>query len=99
MSENNKNNKKGNNSSGLTIGTCIGIAIGTAVGVGMIGILMGITGYDGSLDVQPDSANTMIILLTGATHTGKTLLEEGLLNKYHCPYNPASCENNIMITQ
>ena len=41
----------------------------------------------------------MIILLTGAIHTGKTLLEEGLLNKYHCPYNPASCENNIMITQ
>ncbi|MCM1122432.1 MAG: glycoside-pentoside-hexuronide (GPH):cation symporter [Eubacterium sp.] len=37
--------------------------IGTAVGAGVIGVLMGITGYDGALEVQPDSANTMIIML------------------------------------
>ena len=28
----------------------------------------------------------MIILLTGATHTGKTLLAQKLLEKYHVPY-------------
>ena len=28
----------------------------------------------------------MIILLTGATHTGKTLLAQKLLEKYHYPY-------------
>lgn len=28
----------------------------------------------------------MIILITGATHTGKTLLAQKMLEKYHCPY-------------
>ena len=28
----------------------------------------------------------MIILITGASHTGKTLLAQRLLEKYHCPY-------------
>ncbi len=28
----------------------------------------------------------MIILITGATHTGKTLLSQRLLEKYHYPY-------------
>ena len=28
----------------------------------------------------------MIILITGASHTGKTLLAQKLLEKYHMPY-------------
>ncbi len=28
----------------------------------------------------------MIILITGASHTGKTLLAQKLLEKYKCPY-------------
>ena len=28
----------------------------------------------------------MIILITGASHTGKTLLAQRLLEKYHSPY-------------
>ena len=37
--------------------------IGTAIGMGLLGVLMGMTGYNGALTVQPDSANTMIIML------------------------------------
>lgn len=37
--------------------------IGTAAGAAMVGLLMGMTGYDGLLTVQPDSANNMIISL------------------------------------
>lgn len=29
----------------------------------------------------------MIILITGASHTGKTLLAQRLLEKYHYPYH------------
>lgn len=28
----------------------------------------------------------MIILITGATHTGKTVLSQNILEKYHYPY-------------
>ena len=28
----------------------------------------------------------MVILITGASHTGKTALEQRLLERYHCPY-------------
>lgn len=28
----------------------------------------------------------MVIIITGATHTGKTLLAQKLLEKYHYPY-------------
>ena len=37
--------------------------IGTGIGAGMIGILLGFAGYDGTLAVQPTSANNMIIFL------------------------------------
>ena len=30
--------------------------------------------------------NAMIILITGASHTGKTALAQKLLEKYHYPY-------------
>ena len=37
--------------------------IGTALGAAMVGLLMGISGYDGTLDIQSQSANNMIICL------------------------------------
>ena len=37
--------------------------IGTAFGTGAIGVLMGLSGYNGSLEVQSASANTMILML------------------------------------
>lgn len=37
--------------------------IGTAVGAGIIGVLMGLSGYEGTAQVQVQSANTMIIML------------------------------------
>lgn len=37
--------------------------IGTAIGLGLIGVLMGMSGYDGTATVQSGSANTMIIML------------------------------------
>ena len=37
--------------------------IGTAFGTGAIGVLMGLSGYNGSLEVQSTSANTMILML------------------------------------
>ena len=37
--------------------------VGAGLGSGMLGILIGMAGYDGSLTVQPDSAITMIRLL------------------------------------
>ena len=38
--------------------------------------------------IQPEGAESkaMIILITGASHTGKTLLAQKLLEKYHYPY-------------
>lgn len=38
--------------------------IGTAIGAALVGILMGMAGYEGSLATQSASANTMIILLS-----------------------------------
>ena len=37
--------------------------VGTAVGMGMVGLLMGMSGYRGELDVQSTSAENMIIAL------------------------------------
>lgn len=56
--------------------------IGTAIGVGLIGVLMGMTGYDGSLSVQPDSANTMIIMLFSVIPAGFCLVQLILLKVY-----------------
>lgn len=56
--------------------------LGTAVGAGVIGILMGITGYDGALTVQPDSANTMIIMLFTVIPAAFCLVQFILLKLY-----------------
>ncbi len=41
--------------------TAFGNKIGTAFASGIVGLLMGMTGYDGALEVQSDAANTAII--------------------------------------
>lgn len=56
--------------------------IGTAVGAGLIGVLMGLSGYDGALTVQPDSANTMIIMLFSIIPAAFCLLQFILLKMY-----------------
>ena len=37
----------------------------------------------------------MIILITGASHTGKTLLAQRLLEKYHYPYLHRPSKNGL----
>ena len=56
--------------------------IGTAIGAGLLGVLMGMTGYDGALAVQPDSANTMIILLYSVIPAIFCLIQYILLRMY-----------------
>lgn len=56
--------------------------VGTAIGAGIIGVLMGIAGYDGALTVQPDSANTMIIMLFTVIPALFCLIQFILLKKY-----------------
>lgn len=56
--------------------------IGTAIGAGAIGILMGISGYNGALDIQPDSANTMIIMLYSVIPAAFCLIQFILLRIY-----------------
>ncbi|MCD8119601.1 MAG: MFS transporter [Lachnospiraceae bacterium] len=48
------------------LGCATGIAskIGTAVGTGLLGVMMTAAGYDGLLEVQPQSAINMIVILT-----------------------------------
>lgn len=56
--------------------------IGTAIGAGAIGILMGMSGYNGALDTQPDSANTMIIMLYSLIPAAFCLIQFILLRIY-----------------
>lgn len=56
--------------------------IGTAIGAGLVGILMGIAGYQGTLVVQPDSANTMIIALSAVVPAAFCLIQLILLHFY-----------------
>lgn len=56
--------------------------IGTAIGVGAIGVLMGISGYNGALDIQPDSANTMIIMLYSLIPAAFCLIQFIMLRLY-----------------
>lgn len=50
-----------------TIGAIKGFAnkVGGAFGSGLLGILLGMSGFDGALEVQPDSALLMIKILVG----------------------------------
>jgi GPH family glycoside/pentoside/hexuronide:cation symporter len=48
--------------------------IGTAAGIGIAGILMGLSGYDGAAEVQSASANNMIILLNTVVPSALAIL-------------------------
>lgn len=48
--------------------------VGAGVGAGILGILIGLAGYDGNLAVQPDSAITMIRLLYSLIPAGMYFL-------------------------
>lgn len=56
--------------------------IGTAVGAGVIGVLMGLSGYDGNAAAQSGSANMMIILLYSVIPAAICLLQFVLLKIY-----------------
>lgn len=56
--------------------------IGTAVGAGLIGVLMGISGYDGNAAAQTGSANIMIILLYSVIPAAICLVQYILLKIY-----------------
>ncbi len=56
--------------------------IGTAVGVGLVGVLMGMAGYDGNLAVQPESANKMLIALFSVVPAVFCLIQFILLKIY-----------------
>lgn len=56
--------------------------IGTAVGAGVIGVLMGLAGYDGSAAVQAGSANVMIIVLYSVVPAILCLVQFILLKVY-----------------
>lgn len=56
--------------------------IGTAVGVGLVGVLMGAAGYQGALNVQPNSANVMIIALSAVVPAVFCLIQLILLHFY-----------------
>ena len=40
----------------------------------------------GLLRAETDGGAEMIVLITGASHTGKTVLAQKLLEQYHFPY-------------
>lgn len=56
--------------------------IGAAVGAGVIGVLMGMAGYDGSAAVQAGSANVMIIVLYSVVPAVLCLVQFILLKIY-----------------
>lgn len=57
--------------------------IGTAFGVGAIGLFMGISGYNGALDVQSTGANTMIIMLYSVIPAIFCLIQYVMLRLYN----------------
>ncbi len=56
--------------------------IGTAIGVGLVGLLMGLSGYDGALATQSTSANYMIIALFSIVPAVFCLIQFILLKFY-----------------
>lgn len=56
--------------------------IGTAVGAGIIGVLMGVSGYDGNAAAQTGSANVMIVMLYSVIPAALCLLQFILLKIY-----------------
>lgn len=56
--------------------------IGTALGVGVLGLLLGMVGFDGTLKVQSDSANMMITMLSSVIPAAFCLVQLILLKIY-----------------
>lgn len=56
--------------------------VGTAVGMGLTGVMMGLAHYDGRLEVQPDSANKMIVALSTWVPAVFCVIEYLLLRTY-----------------
>lgn len=56
--------------------------IGTALGVGVLGLLLGVVGFDGTLDIQSSSANMMITLLSSVIPAAFCLIQLILLKIY-----------------
>jgi len=57
--------------------------VGTAIGAGLIGVLMGISGYNGVLEVQPDSAINMLIIMYAIVPAVFALLQYIVLRFYN----------------
>ena len=56
--------------------------IGAALGVGLAGLLMGLAGYNGSLEVQSSAANSMIIALSSWVPASFCIVEFVMLKFY-----------------
>ena len=56
--------------------------IGTSLGVGLIGVLMGISGYNGAVEEQSSSANMMILMLYTAIPAAFCLIQFIMLKLY-----------------
>lgn len=75
--------KTGKRSEGsLAAMTSVTAKIGTAAGVGLAGILLGIAGYNGTFDVQPASAENMIIALSSWVPAIFCIVQFALLSFY-----------------
>lgn len=76
--------KSGTRSEGtISCAQSVTAKIGTAVGSGIIGVLMGISGYNGNAAVQSGSANTMIIALYSVVPALLCLVQFILLKIYN----------------
>ncbi len=66
----------------ITAANSLAAKVGTAVGMGLVGVLLGLAGYEGVLDVQPQSANSMIIALYTWVPAAFCVIEYILLRAY-----------------
>lgn len=73
--------------------------IGAAVGVGLCGMLLGISGYNGSLDVQISSANTMIIALSSWIPAAFCVIEFIMLGYYDLEEKLPKIRSELKIRQ
>lgn len=74
----NKVRSEGTISCATSVATKVGIALGTA----LVGLLMGLSGYDGLRDVQTAETNTVIIILNSVVPAALCLLQLILLKFY-----------------
>lgn len=68
---------------GISAVNSLAAKVGTAIGMGITGLLLGMAHYDGLLDVQPNSANQMIIALYTWVPATFCVIEYVLLRVYN----------------